>query len=145
MSKRLTQILVVALALSSSSAFARRLPPKPIAPVRVNGIIYKVTHCGVFHGKDQNGGFVQAWDAKTNKLLWDRMVYRTIYDRDLETDVQDVFITTIRVVGTKLLVTDEASEKFEMDLPSGRVRALTALGAGGEAGRREVPISEPAR
>ncbi len=128
--KRVTQMVVAALVLASSSAFAKRVPPKAVAPVRVGGIIYNVPHFGVFHGKHQNGGFVQAWDAKTKKLLWDRMVYRTLYDRDLETDVQDVFIATIRVVGSKLLVTDEASEKCEMDLPSGRVRALphSALG-----------------
>ena len=142
MGKWSMQLCAAALALASSPAFAKRIPPKPVAPVTAKGVVYKAPHFGVFHGKDQNGGFVQAWDAKTKKLLWDRMVYRVIYDRDLETDVQDVFITKLRVVGDKLVVTNEASEKFEMDLPSGRVRALTALGTGGEAGRREVPTPE---
>jgi hypothetical protein len=106
------------------------------------GIVYKVPHFGFFHKKEQNGGFVQAWDAKTKKLLWDRMVYRIVYDRDVEGDVQDVFITKIRVVGNKLVVTNEADEKFEMDLPSGEVRALTALNERGRFGRREVPKPE---
>jgi len=109
--------------------------------VTAKGVVYKVPHFGAFHDKNQNGGFVQAWDAKTKKLLWDRMVYRTIYDRG-ETDVQDVFITKIRVIRDKLLVTNEADERFEMDLSTGRVRALTPLNACWQRGRREVPEPE---
>jgi len=42
--------------------------------------------------------------------------------------VQDVFITGIKVRKGCLFVTTERAEQFEMDLRSGRVRALTRLG-----------------
>jgi hypothetical protein len=87
-----------------------------------------VPHFGALHGKAQNGGYVQAWDVKSKQMLWDRVVYRIRYDPKLEKDVQDVFIAEIQVRGELLLVKDERSEVFEMDLSSGRVRALTALG-----------------
>ncbi len=132
--------IAAALALTHSSAFAKRSGPKEVAPVAAKGVIYKVPHFGFFHGKSQNGGFVQAWDAKTEKVLWDRMVYRIIYDPRMEKDVQDVFITKILIVGNNLLVTNEASEEFEMDILSGRVLALTPLGD-----RREVPELESNR
>ena len=70
----------------------------------------EVPHFGAFHGKEQNGGFVQAWDARKNQLLWDRMIYRIRYDRNLERDVQDVFITEIHLDGKTLFVTNESSE-----------------------------------
>jgi hypothetical protein len=134
--------IVISVILASGAASAKRRAPKDVAPVTAKGIVYKVPHFGFFHQKEQNGGFVQAWDAKTKKLLWDRMVYRIVYDRDVEGDVQDVFITKIQVVGNKLVVTNEEEEKFEMDLPSGQFRALTPLNERRRFGRREVPDPE---
>jgi hypothetical protein len=96
--------------------------------VVAGGVRYEAPHFGALHGKDQNGGFVQAWDVKTGKLMWDRMVYRVRYDASREKDVQDDFITQIRVKGGILLVKTEHAEEFEMDLISGRVRALGPLG-----------------
>jgi hypothetical protein len=98
------------------------------------------SHFDAFHGKEQNGGFVQAWDARKNQLLWDRMIYRIRYDRNREREVQDVFITGIHLDGKTLFVTNESSERFEMDLASGKVRALTPLGPG-----RELPVDSAKR
>ena len=107
---------------------ARRAAPKDVPPVTAGGVQYRVPHFGALHGKAQNGGYVQAWDVKSKQMLWDRLVYTVRHDPKREQDGQDVFITAIRVRGTRLLVTNERSEQFEMDLPSGRVRALTSLG-----------------
>jgi hypothetical protein len=52
------------------------------------------------------------WDARKNQLLWDRMIYRIRYDRNLERDVQDVFITEIHLDGKTLFVTNESSEQM---------------------------------
>lgn len=133
---RLWQILSLAAVacFGSEIAHARRMAPKAVRPVVAAGIRYQAPHFGALHGKDQNGGFVQAWDLRKKTLLWDRMVYRIHYDRMVETDVQDVFITRLRIEGTKLLVTNERNERFEMDLPSGSVRALTDLGEGRSVG-----------
>src|SRR4051794_29721340 len=76
-------ITIVASAVSVG-AFAKRLSPKPVAPLAADGVRYEVPHFGAFHGKEQNGGFVQAWDARKNQLFWDRMIYRIRYDRNGE-------------------------------------------------------------
>jgi hypothetical protein len=107
---------------------AKRAAPDDVPPVTAGGVQYRVPHFGAFHGQAQNGGYVQAWDVKSKRMLWDRVVYRIRYDPRLEKDVQDVFITEIQVHGERLLVKNERAEEFEMDLPSGRVRALTPLG-----------------
>ena len=141
MSRGTAAILITIVASAVSvGAFAKRLPPKPVAPLVADGVRYEVPHFGAFHGKEQNGGFVQAWDARKNQLLWDRMIYRIRYDRNLERDVQDVFITEIHLHGKILFVTNESSERFEMDLVSGKVRALTPLGP-----RRELPVGSAKR
>jgi hypothetical protein len=120
-------ILVLGVNAGAGTAEAKRVPPKEVAPVVVGGVRYEVPHFGALHEKSQNGGYVQAWGVKTRKLLWDRMVYRIRYDENLERDVQDDFITAIRVKDGHLLVKTERSEEFDMDLGSGAVRALSAL------------------
>jgi hypothetical protein len=119
--------LALGVIASAGAAEAKRLAPKQVPSVVAGGILYKVAHFGAHHYKSENGGYVQAWDAKTGKLLWDRMVYRVRYDANLEKDVQDDFISRISVKGGDLIVKTERSEKFQMDLESGKVRALTPL------------------
>ena len=84
------------------AAQAKRSSPELVAPIEVGGISYKVPNFGSSHRVDQNGGYVQAWDIKNHKLLWDRMVYRLRPNDWKEGDVQDVFITSVRVKGQKL-------------------------------------------
>jgi outer membrane protein assembly factor BamB len=114
--------------LSSPGIEAKRSSPKEVKPVVAAGVRYRVEHFGVKLGRPQNGGYVDAENVKTGKLLWSRMVYRVRYDTNLEKDAQDVFIIEIKLVHGRLLVKTERSEEFEMDLASGRVRALTPLG-----------------
>jgi hypothetical protein len=130
-------LVAVLLALSSpETAHAKRRPPAEIEPVVKNGIRYVVPHFGALHGKEQNGGYVQAFQVKSGKLLWDRMVYRVVQDATLEGDAQDVFIVRIGVGDAALFVEDELGNTFEMDLASGHVRALV-----GKSGRTRAPLS----
>ncbi len=125
-------LLVVVVASSASSlCLAERLPPKPVTPVTAEGVEYRAEgQLCALPGKDRVGVCVQAWTVKTKTSLWKRPVYEIVYDREREADIQDVFITTLQVVEGKLLITNEARERFEMDLSSGKVRALTGLGKG---------------
>jgi len=118
----------MAAVLMGAGADAKRVAPKEVARLVVDGVRYKVPHFGAFRGRSQNGGYVDAEDAKTRKLIWSRMVYRVQYDVNREKDVQDVFISEIKVTGGRLVVKTERSEEFKMDLASGRVRAMTPLG-----------------
>lgn len=120
-------VIALGLLAGGTETLAKRSAPKEVAPVVANGVRYQVLHFGALHGKGQNGGYVQAWDVKTGKLLWDRMVYRVRYDANLEKDVQDDFISRIAVKYGHLKVTTERSEEFDVDLKSGKIRALTPL------------------
>ena len=68
MSRGTSAILITIVASAVSvGAFAKRLPPKPVAPLVADGVQCEVPHFGAFYGKEQNGGFVQAWDARKNQ------------------------------------------------------------------------------
>jgi len=107
---------VIAAGVFVDTAEAKRKAPKPVQPIVHNGIRYVAVHWGHRVGKRQNGGHVQAWDVKTNTCLWTRQAYTTRYKPGLERDVQDVFITSMKVVDGKLVVTNERGKTFKMDL-----------------------------
>jgi len=117
---------IVAGGVFVETAEAKRMAPKPVQPVVHNGIRYVAVHWGHRAGKRQNGGHVQAWDVKTNTCLWTRQAYTIRYRPGLERDVQDVFITSMKVVGDKLAVTDERGKTFTLELAEARQPARGA-------------------
>ena len=122
--KRSLSILLVCLTMAvNDEAFAKRLPPTPVTPI---------PHCGVIYlappfirdrsGKPlQRGGYIEAHDSKTGKLLWRVRIYKTQYDPRLETDMQDVFITRLSLEDDTLIVSDEKSRRFRLDLETRHV------------------------
>jgi len=67
----------------------------------------------------QNGGHIEAFDARTNRSLWTLKVYDITYDPDEEPDAQDVFITKLWVSGLvqkRLMVENERGERFTINL-----------------------------
>jgi hypothetical protein len=125
------------------TADAKRRPPPEVTPVVAGEIRYTVPHFGALHGKEQNGGYVQAWEVGSGKLLWDRMIYRVVYDAKLERDAQDVFIARISVEGGTLLVENDLGERFEMDLGKGAVKAVVKTSSRTEVAPPLV-VQEPA-
>jgi hypothetical protein len=112
-SPRLILALAV-LALGSSSAFAKRPAPKDVPPVMAGGIRYTAP------ARD-GGGYVEARDVRSGKLLWELRVYEIKIDQNLERDVQDIFITSLKVADGKLQVVNEKGDKFVVDLSKRKV------------------------
>lgn len=134
----------VLLALGGpQTAHAKRRPPPEVTPVVAGGTRYTVPHFGALHGKEQNGGYVQAWEVGSGTLLWDRMIYRVVYDTKLERDAQDVFIARISVEDGALLVQNDLGERFEMDLGKGAVKAVVKTSNRTEVASPPV-VQEPA-
>lgn len=128
-------LMAVATLLLTGAAQAKRVAPAPVKPLVHAGVRYEAPHFFSKDDKPEKGGHVQAFDKKTGKLLWVRQVYQVKVDPALEGDVQDVFITSLKLRGrSKLVVQNERKERFEMDLASGKVRALGKLGP-----RTELP------
>jgi hypothetical protein len=111
-----SKLLVAWIALSFFPVFllAKRAPPLPVAPVTSDGIRYSAAG----DGRDQ---YVVATDTSSNKVLWKASVFHNQIDNRLEEDVQWVFITRIRLQGKSLLVQDEKSRCYSVDLTSKEV------------------------
>ena len=114
-------LLLLALSLGSFQAEAKRSGPKDVPPVTVEGVKYSAPHWGKAIGKPQNGGYIQANNVETGKLLWELRVYEIKYDPNLEGDVQDVFITSLKLTDGNLEVVNERGAKFVVDIAKRKV------------------------
>ena len=115
-----TTIFVLLLA---SSAVARRSAPAEVPAITSVEAVYSVPHFGFKNGTGQSGGVIHAHHPKTKKLLWSVQVYKTSYDKDLEEDVQDVFIKSLSFDEDHnlLIMSDEKSRVFVLNLTTRKV------------------------
>jgi hypothetical protein len=108
-------IACVVLVFATVSAQAKRMPPKPVTPVVSGGIRYSAEG----DGRNQ---YVAAADASSGNVLWRVKVFHTHIKFWVEEDVQWVFITNLKLVGNSLLVRDEMSRCYSVDLTKRKVR-----------------------
>lgn len=103
-------LLVFCFLISSISVnyYGKRMAPKPVKSLIYNGIRYSVNH--------EKIGYVEAWDIKAKKKIWELKIYDIKYDPHLERDVQWVFITSLELNGNCLIVTNEKGNKYKVDI-----------------------------
>ncbi len=99
-------IIVVFIGLSSISVYSKRIPPPEVKPISYEEIEYSA------YGRDS----VKATDEKTGFTIWIRQIYVIKYVPGLEQDVQDCFVTAIKLQDNKLLITNEKKYQYELDL-----------------------------
>lgn len=118
-----TFLSVLFIATATFQAEAKRSAPQEVKPVIHNGIKYVAPHFK-FINNQREIGYVEAWDLKTDKKLWELQIYKVIYNPALEKDVQDIFITSLSVKDGKLIVTNERNEEFEVNLETKAVKKI---------------------
>lgn len=102
--------------LFASTAFAKRGAPAEVPPVRSGDIEYRAPHGQM--------GCVEAWDVKHDKMLWRRQIYVVKFIPDLERDVQDVYLTSLKLDGKSLLLANERKSEYRLDLDSLQVTVV---------------------
>jgi hypothetical protein len=111
--------LFVALLLLPCLAYAKRVAPAKVEPVVYEGIRY------VAANDDGRRGYIEAWDVKANKKLWELTVFTNRIDPKLKADVQWVFINKLTIRDEMLVVTSERGATYQVDL---RTKAITQSG-----------------
>jgi hypothetical protein len=94
---------------------AKRAMPKEVAPVTFKGITYRAILTPV--------GLVEAYKGSESRPVWTKQIYVTRYDMDLERDVQDVFITNLKITDKGLVVSTEDGN-YILDLDSLEVKPI---------------------
>jgi hypothetical protein len=108
--------ILLAVALIPHLASAKRIAPASVEPMVYEGIRY------VAPNDDGRRAYIEAWDIKTNKKLWEMTVFTKRIDPKLEADVQWVFINKLTMRDEMLMVTSERDATYQVDL---RTKAIT--------------------
>jgi hypothetical protein len=119
MAMRLLWFLAVLLAaLAPAIAHAKRTPPPKVEPVVYEGVRYVVPN--------DNGrrAYLQAWDGKTTNMLWEVTIFRNFINPVVEEDVQWIFIKSLRIEDTKLIVVDERDRAYSVNLLTRKAKRL---------------------
>ena len=98
------------------SISAKRIAPAAVEPVIHEGVRYVVPN------DDGRRAYIEAWDVRSNKKLWDLTVFTNRIDPKLEEDVQWVFINTLSMRDHTLIVTSERGTTYQIDL---QTKAIT--------------------
>ena len=101
--------LFLAVSLPGSIS-AKRIAPAAVEPVIHEGVRY------VAQNDDGRRAYIEAWDVRTNKKLWDLTVFTNRIDPKLEEDVQWVFINTLSIRDDTLIVTSERGTTYQIHL-----------------------------
>jgi hypothetical protein len=118
--------LAALLGLFAPTADAKRKAPEPVKPVTAGKIEYRALH-ERYKGNKSLGGlraYVEARNTRTKKALWKVKIYDIPYKADLETDVQDVHINSLKLEKRGLLVGTEKGKTYLVDLTKKTVREL---------------------
>ena len=120
-------IALITVILISQFCFAKRAAPKDVEPVVDHGEKYLAPHVTADYIKAHGDpkcpiGCVEAWSIKSGKLLWRVQVYEIKYDQKLEKDVQDNFITALRIKDRNLFVENEHGDKFVVNIKTHEVK-----------------------
>ena len=96
----------------------KRREPENVEPVEANGIRYEAPQQGALYGYAQDGGIIIARNADNGELEWTQRIYKISYDKDMEDDKQDIFISNISLAeeGAVLQIKNEHGAQFNLSL-----------------------------
>lgn len=102
-----------------------RPAPPHVEPVTIGGTRFEQA-LDVDDSGGGDSGWLRAVDASEDRELWLVRVYAPEYDPTMERDVQEVYFTDLAVSpdGDRLLVTNEAGERWEVDPATGQSRRV---------------------
>ena len=117
-------ILVVALSLLAVPAFAKRLAPKEIKPVVQKetefALQFEQSSCVTEKVCGQQV-FLISKNLKTGNINWVTELYQVTFDSKLETDIQTIYPTSLKVRKNKATVIDERGSTYVTDIKSGEL------------------------
>src|SRR5216110_868734 len=129
-------LIVCAAVLVPCLVFAKRGAPAKVEPVIDQGIRY------IAPKDDGRRAYIEAWDVRTNKKLWDLTVFTNRIDPKLEEDVQWFFIDKLGVHDETLIVKSERGITYQVDLKTKAItqtEAAWSAAPGVPAYRNEIP------
>jgi hypothetical protein len=111
-------MLVLMAVFVPGIADAKRTRAPKVEPVVHEGVRY------IAPNDEGRRAYVQAWDTKTNKIVWEVTIFRNLINPLKEEDVQWLFIKEMLIHDGKLIVIAEGNRVYSLDLKTQAVKRL---------------------
>lgn len=135
--------LVAIFATISMPSHAKRLGPSEVSEAGGGSLFEAVQFTNANYDTSFNGGVVKCSDAETGRELWSLQVYQVkSADKDMEGDMVDVFITSLKLNGDRLRVENENGDVFTVHVETREVE-WTQKGDAKRFSRVVLPDGEP--
>ena len=111
--KNLISLLLI---LFSFTVSAKRLAPAEIKPVQYND--YKITS---YFSRTKTGFsvYLRAREKGKKDYAWKTQLFSRRYNQQLETDVQDIHLRSLKLEGKRLIAIDEKGMTYEINALNG--------------------------
>ncbi len=105
-----TTIIILILILNNTTAQVaqKRRPPKEVQPFIFGNIKYTAPL--------DEMGFIVARNVKTDSVIWVKQIYKIKYVKNMEIDVQDVYIATLTLEKDSLIIQTENNKTYKLKL-----------------------------
>lgn len=105
---------LIGVLFTSTFVIAKRKAPKPVKTIIHKGVMYSASH--------DTMGCVAA--HKSTVFRWWKQIYVVKYNLAFETDVQDVYITNLKIEDDNLIIENEKGYVYSLDLETLEVKVL---------------------
>lgn len=118
---KLFALLFVLTVFTPSVVLAKRSAPAVVAPISKSGVTYKlereaVSACPIAPCKDVRQRLVA---RKVDQVVWSTELYRVAFDKNLETDVQEIYPRSMKFQAASIRIEDERAQNYVIDTTSG--------------------------
>lgn len=108
-----------------SSIYAKRLPPPDVKPLSKGNFIYDSAHTGS-KNEDYNFGVIIIESTGDKKYTFVIPIYSVKVDKDLEYDVQWVFIKSMEFKNDEIItIENERNQIFELNINTYEVKCIS--------------------
>src|SRR5260221_5390617 len=111
-------ILLSVIVFVPSVAHAKRKAAPKVEPIIYEAMRYAAPN------DDGRRTYLQAWDIKANRMVWEITVFRNLINPLLEEDVQHVYINKMSIREGKLILIAEDDRAYSVDLKMRAVKRL---------------------
>lgn len=88
----------------------KRSVPKEVQPILIENIKYSCSMNEII-----------ATDTLSQNILWKKEIYKVIYDEKMERDVQDVYIDSISLKDNLMIIRNENTEFYSLNIKTKEV------------------------
>jgi hypothetical protein len=117
------RILSLAIILLMGMSMSSNVQEKRVAPAKIKPILNNGSLIEVQYEPNSSGysAFIVSKKASDDTVTWKTQIYSKVFDKNMETDVQEIYLRSLLLEKNRIIAVDEHQQKYEVDFGSGKL------------------------